>query len=122
MTKDKLKYQVTHEWLADDGSLAKIGITSYAAMKLGEINLVTLPKIGTHYNQGDVFATLESTKEVSELYMPVAGKITAINSIVENDAATISDHPFENWIVEIQIDNPEDLKSLLDLNAYENTL
>lgn len=120
--KDR-KYSSDHEWIVVEGDEATIGITEYAQDALGEVVYVDLPAEGDTFEAGDTFGEIESVKSVSELFMPVAGEIIAINDALEDAPETINDDPYENgWMIRITMSNPEELENLLEADQYAATL
>ena len=116
---DGLKYTTEHEWVKQEGDTFKIGITDYAQDQLGEIVFVELPEVDSEFDKGDEFGTVESTKAVSELYMPVGGKIKAINEALEDGPELVNQDPYGNgWMVEAALNDPAELGSLMDKDAY----
>ena len=113
-----LKYTDEHEWLAIDGATATVGITDYAADKLGDVVFVELPAVGTELTAGSVVGEIESTKSVGELYAPLAGTVTEINDAVVDDPSLVNAEPFEGgWLIKVTIaDGAAD--ALLDRDAY----
>jgi glycine cleavage system H protein len=115
-----LKYTKDHEWIDASGGQGTIGVTAYAIDQLGDIVHVDLPDAGKTFKAGDSFGTIESTKTVSDLYMPVDGKITAINSAVKSAPESLQADPYKNgWLVKIEMTQPTDAAKLLDAAAYE---
>ena len=117
---DTLKYTEEHEWirLEDDGT-ATIGITDFAQRELGDIVFVELEPEGTELDQDDIFGTVEAVKTVSELYMPVAGTLVALNEALESNPELVNDDPYgDGWMVRIEPDDAGDLDALLDADAY----
>ncbi len=114
-----LKYTKTHEWVRVDGNKAKVGITYYAQEQLNDIVYVELPEEGEHFNKGDSFAVVESVKSASDIYMPLSGKIVAVNNDVVDQPELLNEDPYENWLVEIEIENPDELNELMDAEAYK---
>lgn len=120
--KDR-KYTSDHEWIVVEGDEATIGITEYAQDALGEVVYVDLPSEGDTFDAGDTFGEVESVKSVSELFMPVAGEIIAVNDALEDAPETVNDDPYENgWMIRITMTNVEDLENLLDADQYAATL
>ena len=120
--KDR-KYSSDHEWIVVEGDEATIGITEYAQDALGEVVYVDLPSEGDTFEAGDTFGEVESVKSVSELFMPVAGEVIAINDALDDAPETINEDPYENgWMIRITMTNPDDLASLLDADQYAATL
>jgi glycine cleavage system H protein len=108
--KTNLKYTPEHEWLQIDGDTATVGITDYAAEKLGDVVFVDLPAVGTTVNAGKVIGEIESTKSVGELFSPVDGTVTAINDAVAAAPELINSDPFgQGWMVKITASRPADL-------------
>lgn len=122
MNKNDMLYVDTHEWVHIEGNKAKVGISSYAAMSLGDIVFFDLPKVGDTFKKGDVFAAVESVKSASDLYMPLTGKIIAVNDQLTDAPELVNEDPFNNYIVEIEFTNEDETKGLLSVDAYEATL
>lgn len=117
---DSLKYTKEHEWVKTDGKLATVGITSYAIEQLGDVVHLELPKVGSSFKAGDSFGTIESTKTVSDLYMPVGGKVVEINAALKDAPETITDDPHGKcWLVKIECESaPAGLMSSSDYEKY----
>lgn len=114
-----LKYTAEHEWIALDGDVATVGITDYAADKLGDVVFVDLPAVGSGVSAGQVCGEIESTKSVGELYAPVAGDIVAVNDAVVDDPSLVNSSPYEDgWLLKLRVD-PTAVDGLLDRAAYE---
>ena len=114
-----LRYTRDHEWLRLDGEEATVGITAYAADQLGDIVFVTLPEVGDTVAAGDACGELESTKSVSDIFCPVPGVITAINSLLDANPETINADPYgDGWLFELELDEGADLDDLLDADSY----
>jgi glycine cleavage system H protein len=113
-----LKYTDEHEWIASDGDTLTIGITDYAAEKLGDVVFVELPAVGTEITAGSVVGEIESTKSVGELYAPVAGTVVEINDAVVDDPSLVNSEPFEGgWLIKVSA-AVDALDGLLDRDAY----
>ncbi len=112
-----LKYTDEHEWVALAGDVATVGITDYAADKLGDVVYVDLPAVGSSVTAGEVCGEIESTKSVGELYAPLTGEVVEINDAVIDDPASVNGDAFGAWLVKIQVD-PADVDSLMDRDAY----
>ena len=109
----------THEWVLEEDDTAKIGLTDYAVEQLGDIVFVELPEIGSSYSKDEVFATIESVKAASEIYMPVAGKIVEVNEDLINSPELINEDAFINWLVKIKPENfREDSEGLMEYSDY----
>lgn len=116
---EDLKYAEDHEWVSSAGDKSKIGIDDYAQDQLGDIVFVELPQVGDKFAKGDEFGTVESVKAVSELYMPIGGEITAINEQLEDSPESVNSNPYdEGWMIEVKPDDPAEIESLLNKDAY----
>jgi glycine cleavage system H protein len=116
-----LRYTEEHEYAKPTGEpgVVQVGITDYAQGELGDVVYVELPKVGASFAPRDVFGTIEAVKAVSELYAPVAGTITAVNTALEGDPALINRDPYgAGWMVKLRVKNPADLDQLLGSAAY----
>lgn len=117
---DHLRYAENHEWAKreDDGTV-RVGISDYAQDALGDIVFVDLPEPGREVVVGDVFAEIESTKSVAEIYAPIAGTITAVNGILEDAPETINAEPYgAGWLIVIQPAEGAILEHLMDAGVY----
>ncbi len=120
---DDVRYTESHEWTRSEGEQLKIGITDYAQDQLGDIVFVELPEVGDTIGKGEEFGTVESVKAVSELYMPVAGEVVAINEALEDAPEKVNNSPYgDGWMIAIKAENPSEIDALLDNNAYVKTL
>jgi glycine cleavage system H protein len=112
-------YSRNHEWVRQMGSEFVIGISDYAQDQLGDIVFAELPTVGDSFIQGQPFGTLESVKAVSEVYIPVAGEIIAINEALQDTPALINTDPYgEGWLIKLKPETPSDQKGLMDHAAY----
>ena len=115
------KYTKEHEWI--DVETGIIGITDFAQGELGDIVFVELPNIGDSFIQNDVFGTIEAVKTVSDLYIPVSGKVIDVNQELESNPELINLDPYkQGWIIKVEIDNNSTLESLLDSKQYEKLI
>lgn len=118
-----LLYSQTHEWILKKNGSIRIGITDYAQDSLTDIVYVELPELDKYYKKGDVIATVESVKSVGEIYAPCSGKIIAINEKLEEEPGIINESPYdEGWIAEMEVENEEELKDLMDAEQYEELI
>jgi len=111
---EELRYTAEHEWVAIDGSVASIGITEHAAEALGDVVYVSPPTVGSTVTSGEPCGEIESTKSVSDLYSPVDGEVTEVNSEVEDDPGQVNTDPYgAGWIFKVRLagDSPSDLLS-----------
>ena len=98
-----LKYTAEHEWIAVDGDVATVGITAYAAEKLGDVVYVDLPKQGSNVATGKVVGEIESTKSVGELFAPVDGEVVESNQAVVDDPTLVNSDPFgAGWLIKVK--------------------
>lgn len=118
ITMEGLYYTEDHEWVKADGKIAQVGITDYAQNALGQIVYVELPEEEEYFSVGDVFAVIESVKAASDSFLPVSGKVIEVNFELEDAPQLLNEGPFDNWIVTVEMDNPEELNNLMDEEAY----
>jgi len=103
-TPAELQYTKTHEWIKIEGDEATIGISDYAQDALGDIVYVELPEVGTTYEAGDAFGAVESAKAASDLYMPVAGEVVAVNEPLVAQPELLNSDPYgDGWLVKISV-------------------
>jgi len=115
-----LKYTKDHEWIRIEGEIAFVGITDFAQSELGEIVFVEVETIGESLSAGDVFGTVEAVKTVSDLYLPIDGKIVEFNDELEDAPELVNDDPYnEGWMVKIEISDLSQLDELLSAAEYE---
>jgi glycine cleavage system H protein len=113
------KYTKEHEWIKIDGPTATIGITDHAQQALGDIVFVELPKVGTVITAGKSFGTVESVKAVSDLYAPVSGTVTEVNSELATAPEKVNTEPHQAWMVKITLADPNQANSLLSAADYD---
>ncbi|MBT8367054.1 MAG: glycine cleavage system protein GcvH [Deltaproteobacteria bacterium] len=120
---DDVRYAKSHEWARTEGDTIKIGISDYAQDQLGDIVFVEFPEVGDTFGQSEEFGTVESVKAVSELYMPVAGEVMAINNTLEDAPEKVNNTPYsDGWMLEFNAYNPAEMDDLMDNNAYLGSL
>jgi len=118
---ENLLYTSEHEYVArtTDPLIVRVGITDYAQSELGDVIFVDLPKAGAHLTSHQTFGTIEAVKAVSELFSPVAGEVSEINTALESDAALVNRDPYgDGWMVKLKISGPGDLKGLMSPSEY----
>jgi glycine cleavage system H protein len=117
---EDLKYTAEHEWVrGGNGSTVRVGITEYAAEQMGDVVYVTLPEVGESVAAGDACGELESTKSVSEIFTPITGVVTAINTTLDANPETINADPYgDGWLFELEVATDTDFDDLLDADAY----
>ena len=111
----------THEYVLEQNGLFEIGITDYAIEQLGDIVFLELPEVGSEFSKNDVFATIESVKAASEIYMPISGQVEEINEEIVNSPELLNDENFENkWFIKISSSaNQVEFADLLDYSDYK---
>ena len=116
---ENLRYSNDHEWALLEGSTVRVGITDYAQDALGDVVFVELPEIGTNVDVGGPLGEVESTKSVSEIYSPVAGRIVAVNQAAADSPEQLNADPYgAGWLVEIEVSDASLVEALLDADAY----
>lgn len=109
----------THEYILEKDGIYTIGLTDYAVEQLGDIVFLELPDIGAEFAKGEVFATIESVKAASEIYMPISGKIVEINESVVDNPEILNESPYENgWLVKVESETAT--ADSIDLLEYED--
>ena len=120
---DDVHYTETHEWVRDEEETVVVGVGDYAQDQLGDIVFVELPGIGDTFEKGEEFGTMESVKAVSEIYLPVAGKIVAINEALSEEPELVNQEPYNSgWMVEIEPDDPDEIQTLMTSSEYMEML
>jgi glycine cleavage system H protein len=117
-----LKYTKEHEWIVLDGGVGTVGITDFAQQQLGDVVYVELPEVGATLAAGQVFGTIESVKAVSELFAPVSGAVTEVNTAWKDRPDEVNSKPHDAWMVKVRLSNPGELEGLMDASAYEALL
>jgi glycine cleavage system H protein len=111
-----LKYTAEHEWVLVEGDTATVGITAYAAEKLGDVVFVELPAVGTAVTEGTVVGEIESTKSVGELFAPVSGTVTETNDAVVSSPELVNSDPFgDGWMIKVSF---SELPAMLTADEY----
>ena len=117
-----LYYSNDHEWVKVEGDEAFVGITDFAQEHLGDIVYVELPEIDDEFAKEDSFSVVESVKAASDVYLPVSGKVIAVNEALEDDPALLNTDAYENWIVKIALNDKVELDELMTSEEYEKFL
>ena len=116
---ENLMYTSEHEWVEISGNIATIGITDFAQSELGDIIFLEFPSVEENFNDGDVFGTIEAVKTVSDMYMPLTGKVVEVNEDLNDTPEQVNEDPYKNgWMVKIELDNNADRSKLLDAKSY----
>lgn len=118
-----LKYTNEHEWISVEGDQAVVGITAFAQGELGDIVFVEIETEGETLAIGETFGTIEAVKTVSDLFMPVSGKVLEVNPALESSPELVNKDAYgEGWLIKISIDNPAELDDLLSAEQYQAML
>lgn len=119
MYPDDLRYSKDHEWIRLEGDRGTVGITHYAQKQLGDVVFVELPEVGRSLKEHEAFGTVESVKAVSELFSPVAGEVTEVNSALVQGPEKINTDPYgEAWMLRLRLTDPKAVSALMDAAAY----
>ncbi len=116
----QLRYTKVHEWVLLEGNTAKVGITEFAQRELGDIVFVDITTTGKTLGAEEIFGTVEAVKTVSDLFLPVAGTVGAVNPKLENSPELVNTDPYgEGWMVTLEVSNAADVDGLLTADAYK---
>ena len=119
MYPDNLKYTKEHEWVDQKGDIGAVGITFFAQKELGDVVFVELPEIGRELKQGEILGTVESVKAVSEIYSPVSGVVTGVNTELRDHPEQVNADPYgKGWIVKLHLTIEAEMGGLMDSKAY----
>ncbi|MBE7412975.1 MAG: glycine cleavage system protein GcvH [Leptospiraceae bacterium] len=113
-----LKYTKKHEWVKVEGEIAILGISDYAQSALGDIVFIDLPKVGKKLKAKDSFGTIESVKAADDLYSPISGEVSEINSTLTSDPSAINKDAYSAWMIKIVNFQSEELSGLLSSSEY----
>ena len=120
---EDLRYTESHEWVREEGNHATLGITDYAQSQLKDIVFVEMPEIGLRFKKGDSLGVVESVKTVADLFSPVSGKVVETNSTLKDHPQFVNEDPYgKGWMLKMEIENKEELKTLLSAKGYQGTL
>jgi glycine cleavage system H protein len=115
-----LHYTQDHEWISLEGNVATVGITDFAQSELGDIVYVDINAIGKELKEQEVFGTVEAVKTVSDLFLPVAGTILAVNPKLEKNPELVNNDPYgDGWMIQLTVNNPADVEALMDAEKYK---
>jgi len=117
---DNLKYTKDHEWVRVEGNVATVGITEFAQGELGDIVFVEIETLNEEFKKEDVFGTIEAVKTVSDLYMPLSGKIIEVNDSLQSQPELVNKDPYNGgWMVKIQLSDLQEVSTLLTAAEYK---
>ena len=120
---DNVRYTKDHEWAKQETGSIRAGISDYAQDQLGDVVYVELPQVGDRFETGEVFGTVESVKAVSELFMPIAGEIAAINAALSDMPDVVNSDPYgAGWMIHIKPSDPAIMETLMTREAYLDML
>ncbi len=119
----ELKYTKDHEWIKIDGNIVTIGITDFAQNELGDIVYVDIDILGDTLEIEKVFGSVEAVKTVSDLFMPLTGKIIKLNETLENEPELVNSDPYgSGWMIKVKISDDSQTDALLDAEAYKKLI
>ncbi len=122
-TPSELKYTKDHEWVRIEGNIATIGITDFAQSELGDIVFVDVDTMDDELSAGDVFGSVEAVKTVSDLFLPLSGKVVEFNTQIEDEPELLNTDPYGNgWIIKLDIGEGADTSQLLSAEQYQASL
>ena len=120
---EELLYTKEHEWAKIEDNIAIVGITDFAQSQLGDIIFIEFPNIGDEFKKDDVFGEIEAVKTVSELYIPLSGKITEINLELEDSPEKVNSDPYgDGWIIKVELSSIDEKSNLMKPSAYKELI
>jgi len=120
MDLSKLKYLESHEWISVNGNTGRVGISDHAQREISDVVFIELPEVGRAVKQKEGCMVIESVKAAFDIYAPVSGKITKVNSQLANQPQLVNDSSYEEgWLFEIELSNPAELEALMDAEKYD---
>ncbi|WP_435355314.1 glycine cleavage system protein GcvH [Emticicia sp. SJ17W-69] len=119
-----LRYTSEHEWVKmTDGNIAIVGITDFAQSELGDIVFVEIETVGQTFPANEIFGTVEAVKTVSDLFLPIGGKILEVNPALQNAPELVNNDPYgEGWMIKLEVGNIAEFDALMDATAYQNII
>ena len=122
-TPSELKYTKDHEWIKIEGNIATVGITDFAQGELGDIVFVDVESVDEELNAGDVFGSVEAVNTVSDLYLPVTGKVIEFNDALEDEPELVNNDPYgKGWIIKLEVSADLDQSELLTAEQYQELI
>ncbi len=119
---DELQYTTEHVWVETDGDTAKIGLTEYVQDQLGDVLYVGLAEVGTEFEAGEIFTGIEFSETTTAFPCPLSGEVIAVNEELEDSPELINEGPYDAWILELRILNPQEEDDLLSAGDYEESI
>lgn len=121
---EALRFTKEHEWVKTEDNVCTVGITDYAQGELGDIIYLDITSsIGSEIKQGESIGSIEAVKTVSEIYSPVSGKISAVNTAINDNPSIVNTDPYEEgWIVKIEPNNADEINNLMDSETYKKLI
>lgn len=120
MDPKTLRFADSHEWVALEGDIATVGVSQFAVDQLSDLLLIELPPVGKVLEAGQAFGQIESVKNVSDLYAPVAGEVVAVNDAVIKDVQVLGQGPYnQGWLIKLKVSDPASVDALMDSDAYD---
>ena len=120
---EELKYTEEHEWIRLEGNIATVGITDFAQSELGDIVYIEVETLDENLSKDEVFGTVEAVKTVSDLFLPMSGKIIEFNEALDDNPELVNDSPYdEGWIIKVEISNMDEISQLLDSKSYSEII
>ena len=121
MNPKELKYTNDHEWVKIENEFAIVGITNFAQQELGDIVYVEIESLNQKINKGEIFGTVEAVKTVSDLFMPISGKVIEINEKLDSEPELVNNDPYgDGWMIKVKMEDRLEIEKLLDFSSYEN--
>lgn len=119
-----LKYTEEHEWIKiESGNIALVGVTDFAQSELGDIVFVEIETEGEELAANDIFGTIEAVKTVSDLFLPVAGKVLEVNPSLSDEPELVNNSPYDGgWLIRMEIADMADVESLMDAESYKSSI
>ena len=115
-----LKYTKDHEWVLIENDIATVGITNFAQGELGDIVYVEVDTVGEKFDAEEVFGSVEAVKTVSDLFLPLSGKIIEFNELLESEPEKVNDDPYgEGWMIKVQISDSSEIENLMSAEDYK---
>ena len=120
---EELKYTEEHEWVRIENDIAVVGITDFAQGELGDIVYLEIDTLDSQIDSNEVFGTVEAVKTVSDLFMPITGKVIEVNPSLEDKPELVNEDPYgEGWIIKVHITDESQIDSLLSSSDYKNLI